>query len=39
MYADRITKSMKKAIDETNRRRKIQMDYNEENGITTNYYY
>ncbi|MCB2313586.1 excinuclease ABC subunit UvrB [Clostridium tagluense] len=34
MYADRITKSMKKAIDETNRRRKIQMDYNEEHDIT-----
>jgi excinuclease ABC subunit B len=34
MYADRITGSMEKAIDETSRRRKIQMDYNEENGIT-----
>ncbi|MBR6559435.1 MAG: excinuclease ABC subunit UvrB [Clostridia bacterium] len=34
MYADVITKSIKKAIDETERRRKIQMDYNRENGIT-----
>jgi excinuclease ABC subunit B len=34
MYADRITKSMEKAMGETNRRRKIQMDYNEKNGIT-----
>jgi excinuclease ABC subunit B len=34
MYADRITKSMSKAMDETNRRRKIQMDFNEKNGIT-----
>ena len=34
MYADRITDSMRKAIDETNRRRKIQMDYNERMGIT-----
>ena len=33
MYGDIITKSMKKAIDETNRRRKIQMDYNEEHQI------
>jgi excinuclease ABC subunit B len=34
MYADNITRSMEKAIAETNRRRKIQMDYNEEHGIT-----
>jgi excinuclease ABC subunit B len=34
MYADRITKSMKKTIDETNRRRKIQEEYNEKHGIT-----
>ena len=34
MYADTITDSMQSAISETNRRRKIQMDYNEKNGIT-----
>jgi len=34
MYADTITKSMRKAIDETNRRRKIQEEYNIKNGIT-----
>ena len=33
MYADTITKSMDKAIKETERRRKIQMQYNEDNGI------
>ena len=34
MYADTITKSMKKAIYETNRRRKIQSEYNEKHHIT-----
>ncbi|MEW6229243.1 MAG: excinuclease ABC subunit UvrB [Bacillota bacterium] len=34
MYADTITHSMRRAIDETNRRRKIQMEYNERYGIT-----
>ncbi len=34
MYADRITDSMKKTIDETNRRRKVQQEYNEKHGIT-----
>lgn len=34
MYADYETESMKKAIGETNRRRKIQQEYNEKHGIT-----
>ncbi len=33
MYADHITESMHKAIDETTRRREIQQEYNEKNGI------
>jgi len=33
MYADRITDSMRRAIEETERRRKIQIKYNEEHGI------
>ena len=33
MYADKITGSMERAIAETNRRRKIQMEYNEKHGI------
>ena len=34
MYADELTESMEKAISETNRRRKIQEEYNKEYGIT-----
>ena len=34
MYADTVTDSMQRAIDETNRRRQIQMKYNEEHNIT-----
>ncbi len=34
LYADRVTDSMKKAMDETSRRRTIQMEYNEAHGIT-----
>ena len=33
MYADKVTESMRKAISETNRRRKLQIEYNEEHGI------
>jgi len=34
MYADTVTDSMRRALDETERRRRIQQKYNEENGIT-----
>jgi excinuclease ABC subunit B len=34
MYADRMTGSMKRTIDETERRRKIQQDYNKKHGVT-----
>jgi excinuclease ABC subunit B len=33
MYADTVTESMQRAISETNRRRKIQIEYNQRNGI------
>ncbi|MGI9610879.1 MAG: helicase-related protein, partial [Acidimicrobiia bacterium] len=33
MYADGVTDSMQRAINETNRRRKVQLEYNEEHGI------
>jgi len=34
LYADEVTESMRRAIEETNRRRQIQLRYNEEHGIT-----
>ncbi|MCH8549440.1 MAG: excinuclease ABC subunit UvrB [Balneolaceae bacterium] len=34
LYADKITKSIQKVVDETERRRKVQQDYNEKHGIT-----
>jgi excinuclease ABC subunit B len=34
LYADKVTPSMKRAMDETDRRRKLQMEFNEKHGIT-----
>ncbi len=34
LYADKMTKSIKKVVEETNRRRKLQKEYNEKHGIT-----
>jgi excinuclease ABC subunit B len=34
LYADRVTDSMRRALDETERRRRVQEEYNERNGIT-----
>lgn len=34
MYADTVTRSMEQALEETNRRRKIQVEYNKQHGIT-----